>query len=233
MDILIYDDNENDINHLKICINNFFQETKQEYNITICKSKDELLKNIDNYDLLFLDIEINNENGIDIGFELQKIRHDCRIIITTNYSKYAIDGYKIQADRYFIKPIVQKEFNLEMNTIINKYIKKSVGFFDKKICNHKIYTKDILYIEYLDRKSLIYKTNGKIIKTNYNLKYWYNKLCNHGFAYSYKAFLINLEYISAFKKNEIVMINNEKIPLSRHFKKEFEITYHNFLHDSL
>ena len=117
--------------------------------------------------------------------------------------------------------------------IINKYIKKSIGFFDKKICNHKIYIKDILYIEYLDRKSLICKTNGKIIKTNYNLKYWYDKLHTYGFTYSYKAFLINPEYVSAFEKNEIVMINDKRIPLSRHFKKEFEIIYHNFLHESL
>ena len=79
--------------------------------------------NIKKSDLLFLDMEINEENGIDIGLELQELKHDCRIIITTSYSKYAIDGYKIHADRYFIKPINQLEFNLEMEAIIKKYIK--------------------------------------------------------------------------------------------------------------
>lgn len=110
MNILIYDDNENDIKQLLLCINNFFSKKCQEYNVNICKSKDELLQTINKYDLLFLDMEINEENGIDIGLELQKIQHDCRIIITTNYSKYAINGYKIHADRYFIKPINQLEF---------------------------------------------------------------------------------------------------------------------------
>lgn len=178
-------------------------------------------------------MEIDEENGIDIGLELQEIKHDCRIIITTSYSKYAIDGYKIHADRYFIKPINQLEFNLEMEAVIKKYIKKTIGFYDSKISNHKIFIKDILYIEFVDRKSTIHKLDGNTIITNCSLKYWYDKLNEFGFAYPYKAFLVNFEYISAFKKNEIILINNESIPLSRHYKKEFDQKYNDFLHETL
>lgn len=42
--------------------------------------------------------------------------------------KYAIDGYKIDAERYFIKPINQTEFNLEMNNIVHKYYNNLLGF---------------------------------------------------------------------------------------------------------
>ena len=48
-----------------------------------------------------------------------------------------------------------------------------------------------------------------------------------------KRYLINFEYISAFNKNEIVLINNETIPLSRHYKKEFDQKYNDFLHEML
>lgn len=147
INILIYDDNQKDIGQLLQCIEKFFIEVNLQYQVHICKNKPDLLQNIKKSDLLFLDMEINEENGIDIGLELQEIKHDCRIIITTSYSKYAIDGYKIHADRYFIKPINQLEFNLEMEAIIKKYIKNSIGFYDSKISNHKIFVKDILYIE--------------------------------------------------------------------------------------
>ena len=86
---------------------------------------------------------------------------------------------------------------------------------------HRYNWLDILYIEFIDRKSTIHKLDGNTIITNCTLKYWYDKLNEFGFAYPYKAFLVNLEYISAFKKNEIILINNESIPLSRHYKKEF------------
>ena len=129
---LVYDDNQKDIDQLLQCIETFFIKVNLQYQIHICKNKPDLLQNIKKSDLLFLDMEINEENGIDIGLELQELKHDCRIIITTSYSKYAIDGYKIHADRYFIKPINQLEFNLEMEAIIKKYIKKEKGILDKK-----------------------------------------------------------------------------------------------------
>ena len=134
--ILIYEVHQKDIDNLLLCLNNFFEKTKQNYETYICKNKKDLIQNITKADLLFLDMEINNENGIDIGLELENIKHDCRIIITTNYSKYAIDGYKIHADRYFIKPINQLEFNIEMNAIIKKYIKNIVKYI--MICYNNI-----------------------------------------------------------------------------------------------
>ena len=233
INILIYDDNQMDIEQLLQCIDTFFIKVNLQYQTHICKNKKDLIQNITKADLLFLDMEIDNENGIDIGLELENIKHDCRIIITTNYSKYAIDGYKIHADRYFIKPINQLEFNIEMNAIIKKYIKKSLGFYDEKISSYKIFVKDILYIEFLNRKSNVHTIGGNIITTNCTLKYWYDRLNTYGFAYSYKAYLINFEYISSFNKNEIILINDEAIPLSRHYKKEFENKYYYFLHEIL
>lgn len=149
MNILIFENNDDDFNHLTSCIKNYFTKEKIDYHIHRCNNKEELLKTIQQYNLLFLDIELDEDNGIDLGMELKKSNHDCRIMITTNYAKYAIDGYKINADRYFIKPINQQEFNIEIDFVINKYNKDNIYFFDKNICNYKIYVKDIIYIEIL------------------------------------------------------------------------------------
>ena len=233
MKILIFDDNKRDREHLTNCLKAFFENKNISYQIKTCQNKEELLNDIDCYDFLFLDIELGQENGIDLGLKLQKINHHCRIIITTNYSKYAIDGYKIHAERYFIKPINQHEFDLEMNVVIKNYIKDNNYFFDKKVCDSKIYIKDILYIEFIDRKSIIHKLNGEIIMTNCTLKYWYDKLRDYHFAYPYKAFLVNLKYVNALYKKDIELTNGEMIPLSRHYKKEFETKYIDLLQDTL
>ena len=166
MNILIYDDNLKDIEHLLFCLNGLFQKTNLDYQTHICKSKTEVIQNISKADLLFLDMEIHNEKGIDLGLELNTINHNCRIVITTSYSKYAIDGYKIHADRYFIKPINQLEFNLEMRAVIKKYIKKSVGFYDDKISPYKIFVQDILYIEFTVSAKL-YSVLKRTIKSHF------------------------------------------------------------------
>lgn len=233
MNILVFENNENDFNQLSSCVKHYFAKETIDYQIHRCKNKNELFQAIKQYDLLFLDIELDEDNGIDLGMELKKNNHDCRIMITTNYAKYAIDGYKINADRYFIKPINQQKFNIEMNAIVKTYLRHSLGFFDEKISHKKIYIKDILYIEFKDRKTDLHFTNGEIIPTNYSLKYWYQQLEDKGFAYPYKAYLVNMQHILQFTTNNLKLINNEDIPLSRHYKEEFEKAYEKYLHESL
>ena len=72
INILIYDDNQKDIDQLLQCIENFFIKVNLQYQIHICKNKTDLLQYIKKSDLLFLDMEINEDNGIEIGLELQE-----------------------------------------------------------------------------------------------------------------------------------------------------------------
>lgn len=231
MKILIYDDNIDDVKQLGNCIKNFFSKLNEEYTITYCQTQNELFSLINNYNLLFLDIELSNENGIDIGLKITKMKTDCMIIITTHYMKYAIDGYKINAERYFIKPIDQSEFDIEMTYIIHKYHSDLLGFNDIKLSKNKIYFKNILYFEFYDRKTIIHFTNGKNIQTNYPLKHWIQITQNAAFSQPHKSFLVNLNYISALTKNDIVMLNDDIIPLSRHFKADFFEKYEDNLHE--
>lgn len=188
-----------------------------------------MLDNINHFDLVFLDIELSNENGITIGKEIRKINSDIRIIIYSSYSKYLIEGYKIQADRYFLKPISQEDFNIEFENVIYRYLKEYEGFYDKKICERKIYFKEILYIEFIDRKTQIHLLNSKKIITPYPLKYWEEKCIQQSFSKPHKSFLINLRHISGFSNHNIILINTESLPLSKHFKKSFNEAYVNYL----
>lgn len=233
MKILIYDDNKDDMIAIKKLIVTFFSDKYLKYDILECENTSFLLENIKNCDLVFLDVEINEENGIDIGKKIRKINYDVRIIIVSNYSRYLIDGYKIHADRYFLKPINQEEFNIEFENVIDYYIKEYDGFFDEKICKMKIYFKDIVYVEFIGRKTHIHLLNTKIIVTSYPLKYWEELFENHFFAKPHKSFIINLQYLSGFSKTDIILVTEDIIPLSRHYKQSFNISYLNFLQSRL
>ena len=69
--------------------------------------------------------------------------------------------------------------------------------------------------------NLILKS-GKIIETNYPLKHWIEQLVPFNFAQPYKSFLVNLNQVSNVTTQEIILVNNEVIPLSRLYKKDFE-----------
>lgn len=230
MKILIYDDNIQDIENLKSCIKHFFDKKNISYSLDICKDSSYLLSNAFTYDVLFLDIEIGDENGIELGMQLRKLASTSRIIIVSQFTKYLIEGYKIQADRYFIKPIVQEVFDQEMENVISNYFKQHVGFMDTSISASKIYLKDILYIEFFDRKTILHLENGSMISTSYTLKYWLDKLSGFSFGQPHKSFIVNFTHIKEFETQDILLTNKERIPLSRHFKKEFESSYIESLH---
>ena len=78
----------------------------------------ELLDSTKIYHMLFLDIEIQEENGIEIAMELRKRLPDMIIVVITSYLKYSLEGYKIQASRYLLKPIHETLLYSELDEIL-------------------------------------------------------------------------------------------------------------------
>lgn len=220
--ILIYDDSSYDRKQLKILIDNLFSELNITYSIKECLNDEEFYNSISSSDLLFLDIELNKSNGIEIGKKIKETNSDCRIIITSRFNKYLIDGYKIHADRYFLKPINEIEFSMEMKNILKEYFKQNFSIRDEKICRVPISLKKILYIEAYDKYTVLHMSNDAKLKTPYRLKYWTDKLKDYDFCQSHKSYLVNLSNVSGIKKTDVVLFSNELVPLSRHYKADFE-----------
>lgn len=230
MNLIVYEDDEKDYKILETCIDNLFQMEDIQYNLYRCKDKKDLFKHLDICDILFLDIELNEQNGIEIGKETRKENATCTIVIVSNYSKYLIDGYKIHAERYLLKPLEQKVFDVEMKNILHQYFQTRYGFRDKKISSHKILYKDIIYIESVDHKTAFHFVNRKIIYCTYPLSHWKKIVPNQIFAQPYRCYLVNLMYVYDCNDEEIILTNNEKIPISRLYKKTFFDIYLKRLH---
>ncbi|MFQ6792687.1 MAG: hypothetical protein ACLRT4_07890 [Thomasclavelia sp.] len=69
-----------------------------------------------------LDINDEKESIIDVRVKICDLNKDAIIIFITKYTKYLINGYKAQLNRYFIKLIKQHEFKLQIDNILKKYI---------------------------------------------------------------------------------------------------------------
>ena len=228
MKILVLENNKQDIDTLVEFLQYFFTLNKIDYEIEICVNGQEVLRKIFSSDLLFLDIELNDENGIELGNQLKELKHNCRIIIVSCFQNYLIEGYRIHATRYFLKPLNKQSFCIEMNDVISEYFRNEEGFFDENIQRGKIYYHDILYIENYDRKTKIHFVDGHSILCDYTLNKWQEQLKNQSFGQCFRSIYVNFEYIKNIKKNDIVLENNQIVPLSRHYRKEFYECYLNY-----
>ena len=187
------------------------------------------LKDLLKYEFLFLNIKLENKNGIELGIQNKEEFPNLHIILTSAFKEYLEDGYKTKADRFFVKPIQESLFKTEMKQLLLSYNKKEPVFYDPNVSNFRIPYKTIVYIEYIDRNTYIHLSNHKILKTKYKMYEWLELLKNLYFAQSYKSILINLNYVSDIKINDVVLDDGILLPLSKHFHKSFEQKWVDFI----
>ena len=228
MKILIFDDSIQEAKHLVDCLDYFFDSLKMKYEYKIINEITDDI-NFNESDLIFLDVEIKERNGIDFGKTIRNANCNVPIILTTNYKQYALDGYKIKAERYFLKPIDKEELCIELKEVLNNYISDTKYIDDEKLYNRRLYYKDIVYIESLAHKTYLHLRNKETISSSKSLKEWIELTNQIYFSQIHKAFLVNLRYVKSFDAKEITLTDNSILYLSRHYRENFEDDYKHYL----
>ena len=228
MHIIIYDDSIDEASELKEALIYCFKKFDLEVNFTIINDA-RIDVDLNNCDLIFLDIEIGNQSGLELGKKIRELNYKTPIILTTNFKQYALDGYKIKADRYFLKPINRKELYIELKELLKETIKNSYYYYDDKLSFDKIYFKDILYVESDNKKSYLHILNHRTIMSSKTLKDWTNIFKDFGFCYAQRSCLVNMMNIELYDGKQIKMKNNDILNISRHFKDEFNDNYYKYV----
>ena len=110
----VCEDNSLHLNLVKGYIDDFFNEFNN-YEVLEFVSGEDLLSNYpNNIDLLFLDIQMNGLNGMDVARRIREFDNNVEIIFTTSVLDYVCEGYEVNAYRYMLKPI---EYNIFKNNM--------------------------------------------------------------------------------------------------------------------
>lgn len=232
--IAVFEDDESELKFLLDYSYDFFSYRNINYKIDCFNEFKEDYDFLFSYDIIFLDIEVGNKNGIDYGYQIRKKYPDLIIIIISKHPQYLVEGYRIDAKRYMLKPLSRKLFNIEMDSVLkSSSFKQQFGFYDKNIATFKIHYCEILYVESIGRKTFLHLINDKVIQTTYPLKKWLTLLDDKGFSQVYKSFIVNLSYIDEIKDNELCLSNDVYIPVSRYYKEKFKKDYYLHLRTAL
>ena len=177
-------------------------------------------------DLVLLDIQMPELTGI----QFMKIAgHHCKVIITTAYTEYALDGYEFNVVDYLLKPISYDRFvkatgklmQLKNNSIETVPAKKPDHIFIKSEYKLiRINLSEILYIESLRDYIAIYTTGKQKIMSLDSLRNMETILPTDEFIRVHKSYIISLKKISFLEKNRIV-INEEYIPIGDSYQDKF------------
>ncbi len=173
-------------------------------------------------DLLFLDIEMPYMTGIDF---LKNLPIPPRVIFTTAYEKYALQGFELEVLDYLLKPIPFVRFLKAANKAFDYFRQQQAPApaedyifvkADSKL--EKIQFADILFAEALENYVAIYTREKKII-THLTLKMLQEKLPAGSFIQPHKSYITAIDKINSIEGN-ILHINNYQVPISKYQKEE-------------
>jgi len=171
-------------------------------------------------DLIFLDIEMPYISGIEF---LKSTPAPPKIIFTTAYEKYALQGYELDVLDYLLKPVSFERFLKAANKAFDYFNQEKgnkSGYTFVKSGNRleKINFDDILFLEAMENYVAIYFTDKKIIAYS-TLKALAGILPNMDFIQPHKSYIINMRHVKSIEGN-ILHIDKYQVPVSKYQKGE-------------
>ncbi len=189
-------------------------------------------------DLMFVDINMPDLNGMDF---VKSLNNPPKVIFTTAYSEYAIEGFKVDAVDYLLKPIAYTDFlkaaeraNERFKSVptVPSEVKSNDEFLFIK-SEHKILRinlDEIKYIESMREYVRIHAENQKPIMALMSMKKMEEYLPKTEFMRVHRSYIVHLKKISTIERNRIVFDNKVYIPISDQYKDAFqEFLKKNFL----
>ncbi|MEY8293104.1 LytTR family DNA-binding domain-containing protein [Carnobacteriaceae bacterium 52-44] len=173
------------------------------------------------WNLAFLDIEMEELNGMQVAKILRKKSPQLELVFATAYAEYAIEGYEVQALDYLLKPINQQK----ITRVLKRYLEEQpedTAYLIAEVEGQttRLNLEDILYVEANMGEVLVVLVDQKLPLKMTLLEF--QDLLDERFVATHRSYLVNLQYISRLLKKDVALSNGEKIPLSRRRAKEVQ-----------
>ncbi len=224
LQIAIVEDNENDYLNLKTHLDKFSLENNIPMKLFYYSSGEAFLNEYRPiYEIVFLDIQLPGMNGMDTAKKLRDLDNLVTLIFTTNIASLAIEGYQYNANDYLLKPIKYETIEAKMKKIMKNVKIKTRTIpimMDGKV--KLIEYSSLLYIESFGHNLVFHTIEGNFeVRDKKTMKNLEEELSEFNFARCSVSYLVNLSFLSGIDKNEAVLINKERLPISRNRKKDF------------
>ena len=205
-------------------INKYGNAANEQFSITYLTDGIDLVDDYNGqFDIILLDIQMKHLDGMVAAEKIRELDQDVTIIFITSTVRYAVQGYAVDALGYVLKPVPYTQFEKIFDKAIERvkarqkhvYIKVSVD--DKQM---KIDCDNIYYIESQRNNVIIHCADADYVTLG-PLKRFDEMLETHGFSKCHNAYIVNLTFVEAVQKEEVILVNGLTLPISRARKKEF------------
>lgn len=212
----ICDDNSIDINYISSLVREWAKEQNNIVNIRTFSSAEAFLFHYaqdKNYDILLLDIEMENMNGVQLAKSVRKDSETVQIVFITGYSDYVSDGYDVSALHYLIKPVHREKLFEVLNRAAQR-IKKNERVLMLELSNETVLVPfhEIRFLEVRQNYVTVHSKQDYVVKKTLGE---FESELDDRFYRAGRSFIINLTHIQRITKKEVFLSDGSVIPLPR------------------
>ncbi len=220
--IAICDDEKHMSDHIRSMVLNFFRKKNREISLRMFSSGEELLSYNGQIDILFLDIQMKDMDGMETARKLRADKFRGFLVFITVLKEMVFQSFEVQAYDYLVKPVDEKQFEKTMERLYASMQNASEdSLLVQKGYEGRIIREDeIVFCEIIDRKIYLNLTSGEVVDYYERIENLETKL-NNRFYRCHRSYLINLKHLKGYKNGTAYMDNGKEIPVSRLRSREF------------
>ena len=234
INVAVCDDDDLIVKRVEFYILQFASANNVDFQVYKYSSGESLIKSEKQYDLIFLDVEMNGISGINVAEMIRKTDMDTPIVFITSYSDYSMEAHTVHAFDFIKKPFEYSSIERILNDFNRIGEKRRDIVIELKTSNGiRIQpVEEIIYIMVGNKRELyIYVTSqNNAIKLKGNLSDIFSCLNQNQFFIPHRSYIINLNYVKFINEyKSILMSNGDNIPLTRANKEKFREKMHRFI----
>lgn len=218
LNIAICDDEKYYRNYVENLVREYLEKENVIFQIDLFEDGKDFCKvdeNIQKFDIIFLDIDMKEMNGMETAYSIRKKNMEMDIVFITVMPDYVFEGYKVSAVRYIMKKEIDKSLPECLCDILRKRKfsgqKMEFPFVGGK---RNVILNDILYIESKSHKLQFARKSG-ILYMYGQINELELKMTDFNFVRCHQSFLVNLEHIEQINNYLICLSDGSEIPVSR------------------
>ncbi|WP_418969095.1 LytR/AlgR family response regulator transcription factor [Alloscardovia omnicolens] len=222
LNVAVVEDDDKAARTLADFLSTFSQSQGTQFKITRFTDPTVLLEDYKPvWDIVFMDIEMPNMNGMDAAYALRALDQKAVLIFVTNMAQFAAKGYEVNALDYIIKPYMYADFERKIAravAVCNSAADSIVITF--RGSGQRVRVRDIEYIE-VRRHTVQYHTEQAVLSSTGSLQKLQEVLEPKGFLRCSKAFLVNPHHVMSVSSTELIVSSGDRVPVGRAYHKSF------------
>ena len=226
--IAICDDCEQDMQKTQQLLSRYLDENNLYVPVDTFSSGEALLAaDISSYGLIFLDIFMGRQNGMETAKQLIKKNRKAQIVFASTSIDFAAEAFDIEALHYMVKPIEEKQ----MYRVLDKYFESFTAMrtIAVKVGRQEedIYISEIMYIEAKGKKTILHLKNGSL-EASQSLSEMMALLPDGEFCMPIRWACVSMREITALYTGSLQLSDGTEIPVSRGKREEVKAAFAEF-----